>query len=164
VRLIGLCQQRHTESERVWGAAYRIVPSKVKEVKGYLDIREINGYSVQYTSFHPADPHLKEIRCLVYIGMPDNPQFIGAIPPQDVAKRINQSIGPSGENRDYLLQLEESLKDLSAESGDAHISDLAQRVRNMEPRQIVLNRQSDRKLGLHGISSAKEQEEIEKES
>ncbi|ERF70149.1 hypothetical protein EPUS_00336 [Endocarpon pusillum Z07020] len=155
-------QQGGTGSEQVWGAAYHIVPSKVEEVKDYLDIREINGYSVQYTTFHAAHPVSKQIRCLVYIGMPDNPQFLGALHPQDVAERINQSVGPSGENREYLLQLEESLKDLSTESGDVHISDLARRVRSMEPRKGRPYGSQD--LNPHKISSTEEQEEIEKAS
>lgn len=162
-RLMGLCQQRHTEGERVWGAAYHIITSKVQEVKDYLDIREINGYSVQYTTFHAARPHSEEIRCLVYIGMPENPQFMGTLRPQDVAETINQSVGPSGENREYLLCLEESLKDLSVESGDAHISDLARRVRSMEPRRGG-SRKGRKGLDLHKTNSIEEQEEIEKDT
>ena len=163
-KLIDLCQQNNTESERVWGAAYHIIPSKVQEVKDYLDIREINGYSVHYTTFHAAHPFSDKIRCLVYIGMPDNPQFTGPLHPQDVAERINQSTGPSGENREYLLHLEMSLKDLSANSGDAHISDLARRVRSMEPRKAAGLSCDSKDLVLHKMISAEEQEEVEKES
>jgi len=32
---------RHTEGNVVWGVAYHIIPSKVKEVQEYLDIREM---------------------------------------------------------------------------------------------------------------------------
>jgi glutathione-specific gamma-glutamylcyclotransferase len=103
----------------------------VQEVKDYLDIREINGYSVQFTVFHAALPLSLKLRCLVYIGMPDNPQFLGALDPQEVAERIHRSVGPSGENREYLLNLEKALGDLSIESGDAHISDLGRRLREM---------------------------------
>jgi glutathione-specific gamma-glutamylcyclotransferase len=136
----------------------------VQEVKEYLDIREINGYSVQYTTFHAADPHTRDIQCLVYIGMPDNPQFMGALEAHDVAERINQSVGPSGENRDYLLHLEESLKGLSADSGDAHVSDLARRIRSMEPRQVGHSRENSKCLSLDEANSSDEQEEIEKAS
>jgi len=118
--------------DRVWGAAYRIEASKVKEVQEYLDIREINGYSIQFTPFRPADPELPSIRCLVYIGLPDNPQFMGAQDPQKLAEHIWQSRGPSGENREYLLMLEEALKDLDTQSGDSHVRDLADRLRAIE--------------------------------
>lgn len=136
----------------------------MQEVKSYLDLREINGYSVQYTTFHAAEPDTKEIRCLVYIGMPGNPQFLGPLPPQDIASRINESVGPSGENREYLLNLEKSLLDLSPESADAHISDLAARVRSMEPRLSDASLEVSPNRDLHKVgSSTEEQEEIEKE-
>lgn len=71
-------------------------------------------------------------RCLVYIGLPDNPQFLGPQDPQALAEHIVKSRGPSGENKDYLYQLEEALNGLSKESGDEHVSDLARRCREVE--------------------------------
>ena len=122
-------------NDSVWGVAYHIVPEKVEEVQRYLDIREINGYTIQYTSFQPASHNLTPLRCLVYIGLPNNPQFLGALKPQDVADVISRSHGPSGDNVEYLLQLEEALNSLSEESGDGHISDLADRVRQLQDTQ-----------------------------
>lgn len=109
--------------------AYRIEASKVDEVKEYLDMREINGYSIQYTEFHPATAGSQPFSCLVYIGMPDNPQFVGVQEPQALAEHIHRSKGPSGENREYLFMLDLALNDLSPDSGDRHIHDLAERVR-----------------------------------
>lgn len=120
------------KTDRVWGVAYHIVPARVQEVREYLDIREINGYTIHYTPFHPADPSLEPIRCLAYIGLPDNPAFLGALDPQDIAEVISKSHGPSGDNVEYLMQLEEALQQLSTESGDGHISDLANRVRKIQ--------------------------------
>jgi cation transport protein ChaC len=157
-------QQRQAEGDRVWGAAYHIIPAKVKEVQEYLDIREINGYSIRYTPFHPADPSVDDIRCMVYIGMPDNPQFTGALEPADVAKKINESRGPSGENREYLLQLEQALSTLSSESGDEHVSDLARRVREMAPVERSKTMGGVGEHPLHKVGSTEEQEEIEKDS
>jgi cation transport protein ChaC len=45
-----------------------------------------------------------------------------------------QSRGPSGENREYLYQLEEALRGLSEESADEHVFDLARRCREIEAR------------------------------
>lgn len=91
-----LGDSEHEEpAEKVWGAAYHIMPEKAQQVREYLDIREINGYSIQYTPFHPSDANRSPIHCMVYIGLPDNAQFLGALDPQDVAMRINESIGPS---------------------------------------------------------------------
>jgi cation transport protein ChaC len=140
-------------------------------VKEYLDIREINGYSIQYTPFQVTDSRpqtpdadsKKEkpaqdmsatyqtitpapdasldlsqlpnpIKCLVYIGLPDNPQFLGPQDPQALAEKIVHSRGPSGENRDYLYRLEEALRGLSEESADEHVFDLARRCREVEGR------------------------------
>lgn len=125
-----LADTHQSAPDRVWGVAYRIKRDKVPEVKDYLDIREINGYSIQFTSFHPADG-TTPIRTLVYIGTPDNPQFTGVQDPQALAKHISQSHGPSGPNPEYLFSLESSLNELSEEAGDDHVSDLSNRVRSI---------------------------------
>jgi cation transport regulator ChaC len=151
----------------------------VAEVTEYMNIREINGYTIQYTPFHrgssteppgeslteptPAPPKAQDmtatyqdvhiapasqatittegaapvpstIKCLVYIGLPSNPQFLGPQDPQALAEHIVNSRGPSGENRDYLYELETALDGLSPESGDEHVSDLARRCREVEAR------------------------------
>lgn len=121
-----------SQSSTVWGAAYHIPPEHVSEVQSYLDIREINGYSIQYTPFQPADPTLLAIgKCMVYIGLPENPQFLGVQDPDELARHIWRSKGPSGENKEYLFMLEEALKGLGDEAGDEHIEDLARRVRDV---------------------------------
>lgn len=109
-------------------------------MREYLDIREINGYSMQYTPFHVSDTYKQThnitgpIDCLVYIGLPDNPQFLGPQDPQALAEHIVQSKGPSGENREYLYGLDRALEELSPESVDEHVGDLARRCREIERR------------------------------
>ncbi|KAL8994726.1 MAG: hypothetical protein Q9188_006987 [Gyalolechia gomerana] len=116
----------------VWGAAYHIPPEYVPEVQSYLDIREINGYSIQYTPFQPADASLPVIeRCMVYIGLPENPQFLGVQDPDELARHIWKSKGPSGENKEYLFMLEEALNKLGKGAGDEHVEDLARRTREV---------------------------------
>ena len=68
---------------------------------------------------------------MVYIGLPSNPQFLGRESPEDVARVIAASRGPSGANAEYLFMLEESLASLGGESGDSHIKDLARRVKQL---------------------------------
>ncbi|CAM1507004.1 Fc.00g066450.m01.CDS01 [Cosmosporella sp. VM-42] len=126
-----LTDHHDTAPDRVWGVAYRIISSKVAEVKEYLDIREINGYSIHYAPFLPADGS-SPIRALVYIGTPDNEQFVGPQDPQVLAEHIFRSQGPSGLNKDYLLELDVALSELAPESGDVHVHDLARRVRELE--------------------------------
>lgn len=129
-----LTDKHETAPDKVWGVAYRIAPEYVAEVKDYLDIREINGYSIHYTPFLPADGS-PSIQTLVYIGTPDNEQFVGPQDPDDLARHILHSEGPSGLNKDYLYGLHNALDELSPESGDHHISDLASRVKALEASQ-----------------------------
>ena len=127
-------------SDRVWGVAYRIPVAKIAEVRDYLDLREINGYTIDHTPFYPADITLSPesafstIHCIVYIGTPDNPQFVGPQDPQALAKLIARNVGPSGPNKEYLFMLERALDELCPDSGDAHVKDLADRVRALEER------------------------------
>ncbi|KAF1832352.1 ChaC-like protein [Decorospora gaudefroyi] len=125
----------HEATERVWGAAYHIPTAHINEVRQYLNIREVNGYSIQFSPFHPttsAPATTTPIKCLVYIGLPSNPQFLGPQDPQALALHILKSKGPSGENREYLYNLETALLGLSTESGDAHVSDLVRRCKGLE--------------------------------
>jgi cation transport regulator ChaC len=139
-------------------------------VKDYLDIREINGYSIQYTPFHPApsssSPNPTPISCLVYIGLPENPQFMGPQDPQQLAEHILRSKGPSGENREYLYQLEEALEGLSEGSRDGHVRDLARRARALESEggwEVETGAKLQREVPLHKVGSTEEQEEVEKQ-
>ncbi|KAK2794266.1 hypothetical protein FQN50_009921 [Emmonsiellopsis sp. PD_5] len=123
-----------TTSSAVWGAAYHIPATHAEQVHAYLDDREIDGYSVHFTPFHPSsssspiptntntntstntNPNLKPtpITCLVYIGLPTNAQFLRDAAdrePAAVAEVISKSRGQSGENREYLYLLERALED-----------------------------------------------------
>ncbi|KAJ4295731.1 hypothetical protein N0V88_004433 [Collariella sp. IMI 366227] len=137
-----LTDHHDSAPDKVWGVAYRIHPEHVAEVKEYLDIREVNGYTIHYTPFHPAaststtsNTQQQPIKTLVYIGTPDNEQFVGPQDPQKLAEHIYWSEGPSGLNRDYLWGLEQALDELSVESGDEHVTDLSERVREVARRE-----------------------------
>lgn len=173
-----LADAHDSAPEKVWGTAYRIEAARVAEVAAYLDIREINGYTIHYTPFHPADGASGSgsgpIRTLVYIGTPENDQFVGPQDPQALAEHIQRSEGPSGLNRDYLLELEKALAELSPESGDAHVTDLADRLRAVEARIARGEVEGEHGHGGSGassgpvshefakVSSVDEQEETEK--
>lgn len=136
-------------------------------MQSYLDIREINGYSVQYTAFHSSDKTSPSIKCLVYIGLPDNPQFTGVQDPQALAEHIARSKGPSGQNDEYLFMLERALSELGQGSEDAHVQDLADRVREIErrgPDSTVSHMALERETGrVQSGRSHDQQEEVEKE-
>lgn len=141
-------------------------------MKEYLDIREINGYTIDMVDLHTtpgialaagsvsaaqSDDRNSSIssdksttttpapiKCLVYIGLPSNPQFMGPQHPDELARHIAHSRGPSGENKEYVYMLEEALEGvrkeveegraeqgfhLEMEEVDEHVVDLARRVR-----------------------------------
>ncbi|KAI9687080.1 MAG: hypothetical protein M1822_002490 [Bathelium mastoideum] len=194
-RVVTLIERSHWERitnehgpapSRVWGAAYHIPPQHVEEVRSYLDIREINGYSIQFTPMqsspelsttpsdavnvhnndNPAGSGVAPINCLVYIGLPDNPQFLGPQEPQALAEHILRSKGPSGENKEYLYMLDAALSELSADSSDAHVSDLALRCRELESRESTGGDGGELGFGdeVKKVASTKAQEEVEKQA
>lgn len=135
-------------------------------------MREINGYSIQHTPFHPPrDPSIASepspIDCLVYIGLPSNPQFVGPQKLQELAAHILRSRGPSGENREYLYMLDQALADLNVGIVDEHVRELAKLCRELEQTQGFLQINNVRTgAGISDLStkptSTDEQEEIEK--
>lgn len=133
-----------TPEATVWGAAYHIPSTHAQEVHDYLDEREIDGYTVHYTPFHPTttasgtnsdSSAAGPITCMVYIGQPTNPQFLrdpARRDPQDVASVINAGRGLSGRNTEYLYLLEKALQGLGLGTADAHVTDLVGRVKRIE--------------------------------
>ena len=124
-----------------------------------MDIREINGYTsstielyhsytippAEFTSadatgvIAAADPTLPNpIKAHVYIGTPDNPQYVG--PPKStlgLARHILHSKGPSGDNKEYLYNLRDALAELAPGAHDDHVSELADMVRELEERDLI---------------------------
>jgi glutathione-specific gamma-glutamylcyclotransferase len=85
------------------GVVYRIEKSHAAEVKAYLDLREINGYSIHYVPVYSSSAAGKPVveRAVVYIGTHDNPAFVGPMGSIDnLARHIYKSHGPSGENKE----------------------------------------------------------------
>ncbi|KAF3120877.1 hypothetical protein TWF594_003499 [Orbilia oligospora] len=133
----------HETDEPVWGAAYLIAPAEVERIKAYLDLREINGYTIhRHPVYHNLPREESEdvpnpISAIVYIGTPDNPQFVG--PPESIhalAQHILNSRGPSGENKEYLYNLYTALEQLAPEAHDSHITELANTAAEIEGRLL----------------------------
>jgi len=129
----------HETDEPVWGAAYLIAPAEVESIKSYLDLREINGYTLhRHPVYHNLPNELAQglpnpISAILYIATPDNPQYVG--PPVTtlaLGQHILNSRGPSGENNEYLYNLNIALEDLAPEAHDSHVSELARVVAELE--------------------------------
>ncbi|WP_386080508.1 gamma-glutamylcyclotransferase [Vreelandella sp. F11] len=106
------------------GMAYRITP----EVLAPLDVREKNGYLREKvaltfvdekTSVAEKSSGTEQSEGLIYLASEDNPAFLGDAPLDEIAQQIANAHGPSGPNRDYLVNLAVALRELGAK--DAHI-------------------------------------------
>jgi len=95
------------------GMAYLITP----QTFGQLDAREKNGYLRLATEFSLDDG--RHVEGLVYIATAGNAAFLGPAGEREIALQIAASHGPSGPNRDYLMQLAAALRELGAQ--DAHV-------------------------------------------
>jgi cation transport regulator ChaC len=87
----------------------------------HLDYREKNGYQrvpIDIT-FKNNGEHVEGV---LYVADEDNHAFLGPAPMEELASHIARSHGPSGSNRDYVLQLAEALKELGDE--DPHVQQL----------------------------------------
>jgi cation transport regulator ChaC len=83
-------------------------------------VREKNGYLRVVTPLHFDDVEEEENReGLVYLASEDNAAFLGPAPDTAIARQIAESHGPSGPNRDYLLNLAQALRDMGHD--DPHI-------------------------------------------
>ena len=108
--------------ETCMGMAYRIEHT----VFDHLDYREKNGYervavSMDLEGAGAADG-------VVYIAPLDNHAFLGDAPIEEMARQIRLSVGPSGRNVDYLLELADALRGLQAH--DPHVFALEAAVRS----------------------------------
>ena len=107
------------------GVAYRVAAAILPEVEAALDHREQAGYLKVETPIHLHDGRRIE-GGLVYIAGPENPNFIGPAPLDQMVQHIARSHGPSGANRDYLTRLAEALRAQGAT--DPHLTQLEDRL------------------------------------
>ncbi|QOR39898.1 gamma-glutamylcyclotransferase [Billgrantia diversa] len=106
------------------GMAYRIDADTL----GPLDVREKNGYLRERVILHFQDGSHAE--GLIYLATEDNAAFLGDAPLEEMARQIATAHGPSGANRDYLLNLAAALENLGAQ--DEHVSTLMTRVSSIK--------------------------------
>jgi cation transport regulator ChaC len=97
------------------GRAFLVEPA----VFVHLDHREKNGYERI-----PVDIvfELETVRGVVYRAAEDNPAFLGPASLPEIAAQIARSSGPSGSNRDYVIELARALRALGC--ADDHVFEL----------------------------------------
>jgi cation transport protein ChaC len=105
------------EASAVCGGMAFLVEGSVFE---QLDIREKNGYLRFAAEMTFEDDSYAT--GLVYIATPDNAAFLGEASEYDIARQISAAQGPSGTNRDYLVELAKSLREMGLE--DPHVFEI----------------------------------------
>ncbi len=101
------------------GRAWLIEPT----VFEHLDHREKNGYerrTVQLEMGKESQPGV------VYIAGTNNHAFLGEASLSEIAGHIHRCTGPSGSNREYLLELAQELRNLGI--ADPHVFELERLV------------------------------------
>lgn len=96
------------------GVAYRVEHC----VFEHLDHREKNGYQRYRTNILLTNSD-KRVDGTLYVADTGNSAYLGAAPMKELAKHIGASHGPSGSNRDYVLQLAQALRELGEH--DPHV-------------------------------------------
>lgn len=94
------------------GCAFLVEPA----VFEHLDHREKNGYERIAVDIQFENERADGV---VYRASEDNPAFLGHAPAAEMAAQINRCSGPSGSNREYVLELAAALRRMGC--SDPHI-------------------------------------------
>jgi cation transport protein ChaC len=108
--------------ERCWGMAYRVDLDERDAILAALDAREQQGYDRVDLDVHVGEG--QRIAAIAWIATATNPQFTGGEPLEHIADVVRRSHGPSGSNREYVLELDRALAALGGR--DDHVAALAQ--------------------------------------
>ena len=120
---------------RCTGMAYLLDAASARAAFTHLDVREQNGYDrVRVPLEFPGDPSetahpasmIADAEATLYLANAQNVAWLGDAPLPVMARQISASHGPSGSNREYLLNLDRALRALDVE--DPHVHLLAEQV------------------------------------
>lgn len=85
------------------GMAYRLHDKQQAQTLTMLDHREKGGYERVIAPLQLPDG--STVKGITYVASINNPLFLGEATAQAIAHQIANSAGPSGTNREYLLEL-----------------------------------------------------------
>ena len=105
--------------------AYLIESAVAKDTFAKLDYRERNGYERHKVRLLFVNGESES--GIVYIATRHNHAFLGPAPTEELVAQINISVGPSGTNFDYLMELAAALRHLSMH--DDHVFELERHCR-----------------------------------
>jgi cation transport protein ChaC len=117
-----------------WGIAYRLEESTVDATLQAIDVRERGGYERHAVEFHCADGARSGTwPAAMYVAGPDNPNYLGPASLDSIAEQVRRSHGPSGANREYVMELHLMLAALGIE--DPHVAGVAALLQSGAPAQ-----------------------------
>ncbi|XP_025190880.1 putative glutathione-specific gamma-glutamylcyclotransferase 2 isoform X2 [Melanaphis sacchari] len=90
----------------VWGKAFLLPDEKAFR---YLEMREVylGGYEVHKVDVRSdgADDCRRTVNATVYVATPDNGQWLGEAPVDELAAQVATCSGPAGHNAEYVILL-----------------------------------------------------------
>lgn len=125
------------EEAITWGRAFELVGEKALE---YLEQREckLGGYRTLITTFYPRNGVMAPLPVFLYIATPDNNQWMGPAPLNDIAAQVTECRGHAGHNIEYVIRLADFFRDHLPEVHDDHLFSLEASVRqHMKQKEIV---------------------------
>jgi len=117
-RVVTLAVEANAEC---WGVVFRIDATQAPGALALLDEREKGGY--ERLSLDAQLDDGRTIRALTYVAHPTNPNHLGPAPLSTIAAQVRSARGPSGDNVDYVMQLQRALAKLDLR--DEHVEELA---------------------------------------
>ncbi|MEM7282244.1 MAG: gamma-glutamylcyclotransferase [Pseudomonadota bacterium] len=102
------------------GFVYQVQSEVWAEVLAVLDLREQAGFEQIEIQATVADSGV--VNALTYFANSNNPHFLGAASTDVMVEQILHCVGPSGPNRDYLLNLAGTLRQYGL--NDEHVFEL----------------------------------------
>lgn len=112
------------ENARCFGKAFKVE----HHIFEHLDHREKNGYLREEMDIHLANG--KIVSGLVYVGAPDNAAWLGEASIKDIAEHIARSSGPSGHNKDYVIELANALR--AHGEADEHVLGIERELKKLQ--------------------------------
>ena len=93
------------------------------EVFEHLDHREKNGYErIAVEIAFGSEFEWGSVDGVVYRASESNEAFLGPAPMEEMAAQINRCVGPSGSNREYVIELARALRGMGVEDG--HVAEV----------------------------------------
>lgn len=104
--------------------AYAIDEESQAKVMAQLDHREQGGYQRLQIPVYFNDQQV--VDGITYYATADNPNYLGESSTERIARQVTESFGPSGPNTEYVLRLEQALRQMG--KPDPHVRAIADKV------------------------------------